>query len=270
MKIQARIYNLIREKVQFLYKKLGMEKRENLKGRKLKIHPADSITLGLYWKTSSRATKKSVWNDFEKQLRCSYKTLVVNINRFAKWTLYFLFLLLKLNRGNAHFVKYTDSTDIPVCLNKNGRYHRTMKDFASWGHSGKGWFFGLKLHLTCDFHRRVLAVKFTSGNVPDKRVFLKLNKGLFGIFVADAGYTSEKLSREFYVEHKRILFAKPRKNMKKLITGFQNFLYGTRMTIEVNFRILKQFLGLTSSLPRSVTGYLANYVYALTAYLLGV
>lgn len=270
MKIQVRIYNLLREKVQFLYQRLGMEKRENAKGRKLKIHPMESITLGLYWKASSRVTKKSLWNDFAKQLQCSYKTLVVNMNRFAKWSLYFLAFLLKLNRQNAHLVKYTDSTDIPVCLSKNARHHRTMAGLATWGKTGKGWFFGLKLHLTCDFRRRVLAVKFTSGNVHDQKIFLKLNKGLFGIFVADAAYLSEKLSREFFQENKRILFAKPRKNMKKLATSFQNFLYGTRMTIEVNFRVLKQFFGLTSSLPRSVTGHLANYVYALTSYLLGV
>ena len=36
MKIQARIYNLIREKVQFLYKRLGMEKRENPQRAKVK------------------------------------------------------------------------------------------------------------------------------------------------------------------------------------------------------------------------------------------
>src|SRR3989344_9196435 len=270
MKIQARIYNLIREKVQFLYKQLDMEKRENKKGRKLKIHPADSIALGLYWKTSSRATKKSLWKDFEKLLRCSYKTLVVNINRFSRWALYFLTLLLKLNRQRAHLVKYTDSTDMPVCLNKNARNHRTMEGLASWGKTGKGWFFGLKLHITCDFNRRVLAVKFSSGNVHDQKMFLKLNKGLFGIFVADAAYLSAKLQEEFFQENRRMLFAKPRANMKKLATSFQNFLYGTRMTIEANFRVLKQFFGLTSSLPRSVTGHLANYAYALTAYLLGV
>ena len=270
MKIQVRIYNLIREKVQFLYQRLGMENRENTKGRKLKIHPIESIALGLYWKASSRATKKSLWKDFAKQLKCSYKTLVVNINRFSRWALYFLTLLLKLNRQRAHLVKYTDSTDMPVCLNKNARNHRTMEGLASWGKTGKGWFFGLKLHITCDFHRKILAIRFTSGNIHDKQMFLKLNKRLFGIFVADAAYLSRELEQAFFQENKRMLFAKPRANMKKLATSFQNFLYGTRMTIEANFRVLKQFFGLTSSLPRSVTGHLANYAYALTAYLLGV
>ena len=125
-------------------------------------------------------------------------------------------------------------------------------------------------YLAAAFHRKILAIRFTSGNIHDKQMFLKLNKGLFGIFVADAAYLSAKLQEEFFQENRRMLFAKPRANMKKLATSFQNFLYGTRMTIEANFRVLKQFFGLTSSLPRSVTGHLANYAYALTAYLLGV
>jgi hypothetical protein len=53
--------------------------------------------------------------------------------------------------------------------------------------------------------------------------------------------------------------------MKKLATIFENLLYDTRMMIESAFRNLKMFLGLVSSLPRSVTGYLANYVYAILA-----
>jgi len=54
--------------------------------------------------------------------------------------------------------------------------------------------------------------------------------------------------------------------MVKIITKFQEFLYGTRMLIELNFRSLKMFYGLVTSLPRSVAGYLANYIYSLLAY----
>ena len=87
-----------------------------------------------------------------------------------------------------------------------------------------------------------------------------------GLFVADAGYISKKLQRDFYIEGKRLLLAKPRKNMGKIMTKFQEFLYSTRMLIELNFRSLKMFYGLVTSLPRSVGGYLANYIYALLAY----
>jgi len=67
-----------------------------------------------------------------------------------------------------------------------------MKGLANWGYSGKGLFYGLKMHITTDFKRKMLAIRFTSGNIHDKEVFLKLNKDLFGIFVADASYISKK------------------------------------------------------------------------------
>lgn len=111
-----------------------------------------------------------------------------------------------------------------------------------------------------------MSLKFASGNVRDRKIFICLNKGLYGIFIADAAYISEKLQREFYQEHKRILLAKPRKNMKKIQTFWQDFLYKTRMAVELNFRNLKMFYGLLTSLPRSVNGYLANYIYSLLAY----
>lgn len=56
--------------------------------------------------------------------------------------------------------------------------------------------------------------------------------------------------------------------MKRIATEFQNRLYDTRMLIELNFRNLKVLHGLETSMPRSVDGYLGNYVYSLLAYVL--
>jgi hypothetical protein len=64
----------------------------------------------------------------------------------------------------------------------------------------------------------------------------------------------------------RIILAKPYKNMKVLATNFWNSLYGTRMLVERHFRNLKQFFGLVTSMPRSITGYFANYFYSIVAY----
>jgi len=185
---------------------------------------------------------------------------VVNLNRFATLVALVLGVLMRSNRTRAHFVKHTDATDIPVCLNKNAKHHRTMRGLAGWGHTGKGWFYGLKLHLTSDLHRRVLALLFSSGNKADSSMFAKLNKDLEGIFVADAGYTGERLAREFHIEKKRWLLARPRSNMRKLMSELDNLLYATRMIVEGNFRSLKMTYGLITSLPRSVNGYLAHYL----------
>lgn len=266
MKVSIPLYNGLKRIVKFCSQQLKLDKLENNKGRKLAIKVIDIISLGLFKHLNNIATKKSIFKIFKP--KCSYKTLVVNLNRFSRQALIILVSLLKINHREASLVKHTDSTDLPVCLNKNARSHKTMQGLANWGKTGKGWFYGLKLHITSDLERKILAVRFTPGNTADKEVFLKLNDDLMGIFVADAAYVSQELAEKFYQERKRILFAQPRKNMRKLITGWQFHLYNTRMLIELNFRSLKMFHGLVSSLPRSVDGYLANYIYSLLSYLI--
>ena len=266
MNTSIQIYNNIKTKVSFLFKQLKIKIQKST-GRKLSIAPVDTITLALFKQAQGIKTKKSVWEIFG--LKCSYKTLVVNINRLMVWTLLILQNILKLNQKNAHLIKHTDSTDIPVCLNKNAKHNKTMKGLATWGYSGKGFYYGLKMSITTDLKRNLLAVRFGTSNSNDRETFKKMNEDIMGIFVADAGYTSQKLEQDFYIENKRILFAKPKANMKKLATDWQGALYNTRMLIELNFRNLKMFYNLETSLPRSIDGYLGNYVYSLLAYVLG-
>jgi len=262
------VYHRLEDTVRLLCKvlKTNLLQKSTNRGRTPSLSPEQSITFGLYKQTQNIATKKALYTDF--QPTCSYKTFVVNLNRFAFQAMLIFALILQRNRTHAHVVKHTDSTDIPVCLNKNAKRHRTMQGFASWGHSGKGLFYGLKLHLTQDLKRQVLSVAFATGGKDDRSQFMRVNKDLEGIFVADAGYTSEKLAREFFQEGKRLLIARPRKNMKKLASEIDLLLYNTRMTIEINFRNLKTLKGMVTSLPRSVDGYLAHYAYCLLAHVL--
>jgi len=114
-------------------------------GRPKKISNEDALTFALYQHASTRATKKSVYEDFRTVLACSYKTFVVSVNRVAVLCLRILCLLMGLNKQTSHPVKYTDATDIPVCLSKNMDTHRTMQNLAGIGKSTKGWFYGLKM-----------------------------------------------------------------------------------------------------------------------------
>jgi hypothetical protein len=264
MKTSIQLYNVLEQVVRRLYQQLKLDKQEKTKGRKLALPIIQTISLSVFKQFNGIPTKKSIFNIF--QPKCSYKTLVVNINRCARQALLMLAMIMKINRQNSHVVKHTDSTELPVCLNKNARRHKTMKGFTGWGKNGKGWFFGLKMHITTDLEQKLLSVKFTPGNTSDSKVFMELNKDISGIFVADGAYISQELSEEIYRLGKGILFAKPRKNMKKLITDFQFHLYNTRVLIEINFRNLKAFYGLITSLPKSVNGYFANYIYSLLAY----
>ena len=265
MNQSIQIYNGIVTKVRFFFKQLKLKLVKST-GRTLANTPEDTIALSLFKQLQGIKTKKSVWEIFS--LKCSYKTLVVNMNKLALYALVILNAILKWNQKNSHLIKHTDSTDIPVCLNKNATHHKTMKDFASWGHSGKGFYYGLKMSITTDLNRNLLGVRFGTGNSNDRETFKKMNKEMMGIFVTDAGYISKDLEKEFYIEHKRILFAKPKANMKRIMTAFQNALYETRMLIELNFRNLKMFHNLETSLPKSIDGYLGNYVYSLLAYVL--
>lgn len=266
MNTSIKVFNDIVTKVQFLFKYLKLTIAKST-GRTLAIAPEMVIALSLFKQAQGIVTKKSVWEIFN--LRCSYKTLVVNMNRYAVHALTILHALMKMNQKYAHLVKHTDSTDIPVCLTKNATHHKTMKGLASFGHSGKGFYYGLKMSITTDLKRKLLAVRFATATSDDRVTFKNMNKDIMGIFVADAGYISEDLAYKFFIENKRMLLAKPRANMKKLITELQYKLYNTRMLIELNFRNLKMFHNLVTSLPRSVNGYLANYTYSLLAYVLG-
>jgi hypothetical protein len=265
MKTSIQLFNNILTKVSFFFKQLKIKIVKST-GRKLAITPEETIALSLFKQEQGIPTKKSVWKIFN--LPCSYKTLVVNMNRLSFYALLILKSILRSNQKDSHIVKHTDSTDIPVCLTKNGRHHKTMSEYATWAHGPKGWYYGLKMSITTDLKRNMLAIWFSSGNGNDRLSFKEMNKDMMGIFVADAGYISKDLEREFYIENKRILFAKPRANMKRIATKFQTALYNTRMQIELNFRNLKMFYNLETSLPRSVDGYLGNYVYSLLAYVL--
>jgi len=250
--------------VSFFSKLLRFDKFKKSTGRKLAISLEETVSPALFWKGNNIATEKAIHRIFN--LNCSSKTLVVNLNRWHFLAMLVLVLIMKRNEKNQHPVKHIDSTDIPVCLFKNANTHKTMKGLASFRRSSKGMYFGLKMHLISDLKRRLLRIRFTSANIDDRDLVIPMSKDLMGILVGYAGYLDKELQREFYQEGKRIFLVNPRKNMKVLTTRFQQILYDTRAVIELNFRNLKMFCGLVTSLPRSVDGYFANYIYSLLAY----
>lgn len=237
-------------------------------GRKLSLPIIEIVTLGFFWKLQGIVTKKSVYDLLSLKSLCSYKTFVVNINYFAPIAMQIIGLMIFHNRKLAHVIKHTDATAIPVCLMKNVDHHKTMKDLASMSKSSSGWYYGMKLHLTADFKGKTLALKITSADGSDRQTAKDMNKDLWGVIILDSGYVSNDLQNEMNVEGKRWWLVKPYRTQKKLATVFENLLYNTRMMVETNFRNLKLFLGLVSSLPRSVTGYLANYTYSILAMVL--
>lgn len=268
MNMQCTLFKKLKAVVTQLNHQFRLVTETSTIGRPRKIPPIDAMTLSLYQHQSTRATKKSVYEDFKEVLKCSYKTLVVSMNASALLCLRLISIIMRYNRKYQHLVKYTDSTDIPVCLKKNADSHQTMAGLASLGRSSKGWFYGLRMTLTRDYKGRMLGVKFASANSNDRDTFRAVNQDIFGIIVADAGYVSKKLEDDMNVEGKRWVLIRPYKTMKKLMTKWQEDLYKGRFQIEFDFRNLKLFHGLVTSLPRSINGYLANYLHALTSFVL--
>lgn len=260
------VYRRLKEKVIMLYKQLNLKTFEQATGRPRSLSIIDTVTLVLYKHTQGIPTKKAIWKDFG--LKCSYKTFVVSVNRLLIVITKILLSIIKENRKNAHILKYTDSTEIAVCLNKNAKYHKTMEVVSAWGRGSKGFYFGLKLHLTADYEGKILSFCFTPANVDDRKPFMKLNKDLYGLFIADAGYISEKLRCEFNIDYKRLLIAKPKANMKKMATELQHKLYSSRSLVESHFNNMKKFYNLRNTLPRSIDGYLCNYMSSLLAHVL--
>lgn len=264
LSIYDNLKHIVAQLVKIFHIKLTVAKT----GRPRKISKLNSLTLALYQHASTRNTKKSVYQDFKKTLSCSYKTLVCALNESCALALKLLFCLMRLNKKQAHLIKYTDSTDLPVCLRKNADKHRVMSSLAGFGYSAKGWFYGLKLTLTRDRQGRILGLRISPPSTPDREIFKRINADLDGILVADAGYTSKKLEKEMYQEGRRWVLTRPLKSMKRLATFWQLAIYKGRFQIEFDFRSLKLFFGLITSLPRSINGYLSNYLHSLLAFAL--
>ena len=266
LKTGITIYKALRKIVTKVYHTLHLQRHETRKGRKELIGNIDAVTLALFKQSQGIATKKSLFEIIAPS--CSYKTVVVSINRTLTLLQKIVGFMLISDRLGCHLVKHTDSTDLPVSSLRKAKRHQTMRKYASWSKTSKGWFYGLKLHLTTDLDGKVVALRFTSGNGSDREACTKMNEDLRGIFVADAGYLSAELERDFFIEHERMILTCSRKNMKKLATADDIALLNTRMSIENHFGNLKQFHNLISTVCRSVTGYLVNYLSSVLAYMI--
>ena len=177
MKTSIDSYNIILTKVHFFTKQLHIQIEKHT-GRPLSLQPQQVIAMALFKQKYAIATKRSIYDIFKP--KCSYKTLVIRMNGYAQEALRILQAILIYNRMNSHLVKHTDSTDIPVCLNKNAKYHKTMDKVSSWGHSGKGFYYGIKLSITTDLKKQLLAIRFATARSDDRETFYTMNHRLDG------------------------------------------------------------------------------------------
>jgi len=260
------IYTTLKPKITQILKLLNISEREHPKGRKPTLTNSEAVTVAILKQRQNVVTIKSFFEILEPP--CKYNAFVRAINKTLKYLARVTTVLLFFAQKDSHTVKFTDSTDLPVCLNKNGKYHKTMRALSAWSKTGRGSFYGLKLHLSADLNGKVLALKFTPGNSDDRSIFREMNRKLRGLFVADAGYVSKDLEKDFFIEDERMVITGVRSNMKKLATAAHVTLLNLRMRVEIHFRVLKLCYGLVTSFPRSVDGYLTHYLASICAYLI--
>ena len=215
------------------------------------------------WKGLYKLLTDRYSSDFN--LPC-YKNFVETMNRDSFVLVMFIEILLQMNNTKSGKIKLVDSTPLPVCKNIRIPCHKTMKSIASRSKGTMGWYYGLKLHVVCDIKGNLIALKFTTANVGDRKVLDKFLEELSNsVIIADAGYVSKKLEKKA-TKRGNILKTCSRKNMKRIATYIDIQQLNLRLNVETLFSVLKERLNMVTSLPRSVGGYLAHYIHVIFGY----
>jgi hypothetical protein len=249
-----------------------LQLNKQLSGRKPTLSLSEAATISLIRSEYGIRTWKGLYrllqNRFRHEFRLPvYKNFVILMNQYAKLILVLINALLQFNLKQAGVIRLIDSTPIPVCKNYRIRRHKTMRRLASRSKTALGWFYGLKLHAMTDIFGNLLGIRFTTGKVNDRIVLdAFLEKLHSSIIIADAGYISKRLEKKASKQG-NILLTCLRKSSLRLASFLDICLLNLRPRIEILFSILKERLGLVTSLPRSVDGYLAHYIHVIFGYL---
>lgn len=238
-------------------------------GRPAHLTVSETITILLFSHlTAPQKTLMNVWKwaitnhseDFK--LPC-YTKFVEHCHKAIPHLAY---LLEQTFNANAP-IKLIDSTMLPVCRTCRGKNHKVAKGHAAWGKNHQGWWFGFKLHALCDLGGNLCGILFTPANEADSQQIPKLINEVTKILVGDGGYNARVMREKMWKEHHCFVLAPPHpKQKQKLTSKAQVALLRAREKIECVFDYLKNHLNLVTSFPRSINGYLLNYLRNLLGY----
>lgn len=202
------------------------------------------------------------WNSAFPQL--------VSYSRFVEWmpsTLIPLCGYLQQCFGQCTGISFIDSTSIKVCHNRRIKQHRVFDTLAARGKTSVDWFFGFKLHLVVSECGELLNVQLTPGNFDDRKPVPELLHNLFGKVFGDRGYVSQTLAQQLLDTYNIEFFAKPRRNMKNKLMGFNDKLLSRkRAIIETIIDQLKNISQIEHSRHRSPVNFCVNVLCGLIAY----
>lgn len=198
----------------------------------------------------------------------SYNRFVELMPRSMQVLFRFMKYLMFTVRQQQNEVEYIDSTKIPVCHNKRTSSNKVFDGSATIGKSSMGWFWGFKLHFTCDTQGNITNLAVSNANVDDRKPVIALTNGFKGKLFGDKGYIDSKLSEE--LANMGITLITPyKKNMKArfLPACLIDILYSKkRSLIESVINILKNQLQLCHTRHRSWKNFVVHIAATLLSY----
>ena len=248
-------------------KQLGSSDRSG--GRPANLSVSETITILLFSSlTAHQKLLKGVWkwvitnhsDDFH--LPC-YSKFVEHCHKSIPHLAYLLERTLEKDSPAV----LMDSTMLPVCKLVRADRHRVARSIAEFGKNHQGWHYGLKLHVACNLKGKLSAVHLTPANFHDAQAIPKLVNDDTDIAIGDGGYNASVMRRQIWQKHGCFILAPPHfKQSKKVATKWQLAFLKIRPKVESVFDYLKEHLHIVTSFPRSLNGYLLNYLRNLLAY----
>ena len=230
---------------------------------------SEIMTIIIWFHLSSYRTFKDYYTkEVSNHLKWAFP-FVVSYNRFVELmsdALIPLCYYLHTRKGICSGISFIDSTKITVCHNRRINSNKVFSDIASRGKDSVDWFYGFKLHLVVNDQGELLAFRFTSGNIDDRKPVPDMVRGLFGKLFGDKGYISQELFDLLFGQGVQLI-TRLRKNMRnRLMPLFDKLMLRKRTIIETINDQLKNISQIEHSRHRSPVNFLVNAVSALIAY----
>jgi len=192
-----------------------------------------------------------------------YSAFVDHCHRTIPLLLGFLTQLLAKDEP----IRLMDSTMIPVCKPFRVDTHKVARNIAKLGKNHQGWHYGFKLHASINPKGQLSGIALTPANINDAQMMPKILNEYTKIAVGDGGYTARVMQEYIFRTYGTIIVSPPHYKQKtKLLNWWQNLLLNFRPKVESVFDYLKEHLGLVTSFPRSIKGYLFHYLRVLLGY----
>lgn len=257
------------------YLRLLKANKQIVRVRRKMLSTSEIVLIILMYQQSGFANFKWYYTNEVLGTYRSYFKELPSYNRFVELIPESLTVLLRLlnyllyrNRHYSNGIEFIDSSKIHVCHNKRISMNKVFAGVAELGKSTMGWFFGFKLHITCDTSGDLTSMAITKGNVDDRVPVTKLMQNFKGKLFADRGYIDHKLS-ESLSESGITLITQAKKNMKNRLMPanvFDVIMHKKRSIIESIFNLLKNKLQLCHTRHRSIANFVVHIISVITSY----